>query len=247
MIVVGLNAYHGDVSAVLVRDGQLIAAVEEERFRRIKHCAGFPHARSPRAWRWPASRPPTSIASRFPAIRARTCWRKALFLADEAAGAHWSATARGICCKLRSIPDTIADALGDRSARGPATPGARSSIIRRISPAPSSCRPFDDAAVCAIDGFGDFVSTSWGVRRGQPRRRASARVYFPHSLGLLYLAVTQYLGFMRYGDEFKVMGLAPYGEPRVRRRDLRSSFRCTSGTFELDLVVFPPLVATAST
>src|SRR5205807_1306639 len=73
--------------------------------------------------------------------------------------------------------------------------------------------PFEEAAVCAIDGFGDFVSTSFAVGRGSSMD-IRHRVYFPHSLGLLYLAITQYLGFMKYGDEFKVMGLAPYGEPR---------------------------------
>src|SRR4029453_5241168 len=72
--------------------------------------------------------------------------------------------------------------------------------------------PFDDAAVCAIDGFGDFVSTSTGLGRG-PSIAIQNRVFFPHSLGLLYLALTQFLGFPKYGDEFKVMGLAPYGEP----------------------------------
>src|ERR1700739_4343321 len=73
--------------------------------------------------------------------------------------------------------------------------------------------PFDAAAVCAIDGFGDFVSTSWGRVDGTSLA-VDGRVFFPHSLGLLYLALTQYLGFPNYGDEFKVMGLAPYGEPR---------------------------------
>src|ERR1700740_2016555 len=72
--------------------------------------------------------------------------------------------------------------------------------------------PFDEAAVCAIDGFGDFVSTSWGRVAGSALS-VDGRVFFPHSLGLLYLALTQFLGFPKYGDEFKVMGLAPYGEP----------------------------------
>src|SRR6266704_4473075 len=72
--------------------------------------------------------------------------------------------------------------------------------------------PFEEATVCAIDGFGDFVSTSWAVGRGRSLE-VLERVYFPHSLGLVYLAITQYLGFLKYGDEYKVMGLAPYGEP----------------------------------
>jgi carbamoyltransferase len=76
--------------------------------------------------------------------------------------------------------------------------------------------PYDDAAVCAIDRFGDFVSTSWGRLEGSAVH-VDQRVFFPHSLGLLYLAVTQYLGFPNYGDEYKVMGLAPYGEPHYVR------------------------------
>ncbi len=97
--------------------------------------------------------------------------------------------------------------------------------------------PFEEAAVCAIDGFGDFVSTS--IARGQGREMTVLdRVFFPHSLGLVYLAVTQYLGFPKYGDEFKVMGLAPYGEPRFVDR-LRQLVRLVpDGGFELDLSYF---------
>src|SRR4029434_2935279 len=72
--------------------------------------------------------------------------------------------------------------------------------------------PFDEAAVCAIDGFGDFVSTSWAIGRRSSLQMIH-RTVFPHSLRWLYLALTQYLGFDKYGDEFKVMGLAPYGKP----------------------------------
>src|SRR5207253_3396425 len=97
--------------------------------------------------------------------------------------------------------------------------------------------PFDEAAVCAIDGFGDFVSTSFAVGRGSTLELLE-RVYFPHSLGLVYLAVTQYLGFPKYGDEYKVMGLAPYGEPRYVR-ELRKLIELTpGGGFELDLRYF---------
>ena len=97
--------------------------------------------------------------------------------------------------------------------------------------------PFDDAAVCAIDGFGDFVSTSWGRLEGSAVH-VDRRVFFPHSLGLLYLAVTQYLGFPNYGDEFKVMGLAPYGDPHyVREIESLVNLR-DGGMFELDLWYF---------
>jgi carbamoyltransferase len=97
--------------------------------------------------------------------------------------------------------------------------------------------PFDQAAVCAIDGFGDFVSTSWAVGEGA-KLRVIDRVYFPHSLGLMYLAITQYLGFPKYGDEYKVMGLAPYGRPD-QARELRRLVRLDqNGGFTLDLSYF---------
>ena len=97
--------------------------------------------------------------------------------------------------------------------------------------------PFEEAAVCAIDGFGDFVSTSWATGRGNTLD-VLERVFFPHSLGLIYLAVTQYLGFRNYGDEYKVMGLAPYGEPAYVD-DLRRLLSLKpNGSFELDLSYF---------
>jgi carbamoyltransferase len=97
--------------------------------------------------------------------------------------------------------------------------------------------PFEEAAVCAIDGFGDFVSTSWAIGSGA-RLDVLDRVYFPHSLGLVYLAITQYLGFLRYGDEYKVMGLAPYGEPDYVEPLRQLVYLKPDGGFELDLSYF---------
>jgi carbamoyltransferase len=97
--------------------------------------------------------------------------------------------------------------------------------------------PFEEAAVCAIDGFGDFVSTSWAVGRGSTLELLE-RIYFPHSLGLVYLALTQYLGFPHYGDEYKVMGLAPYGEPDYVEALRRLLHLKPGGGFELDLSYF---------
>src|SRR5205807_8139266 len=71
---------------------------------------------------------------------------------------------------------------------------------------------FNEAACISIDGFGDFASTAFGVGEGGDVK-IDNRIYFPHSLGIFYSALTQFLGFPHYGDEYKVMGLAPYGEP----------------------------------
>jgi carbamoyltransferase len=97
--------------------------------------------------------------------------------------------------------------------------------------------PFDEAAVCAIDAFGDFVSTSWAVGLGT-KLEIFHQVYFPHSLGLLYLAITQYLGFPKYGDEYKVMGLAPYGELRYVTQLRELARLLPDGGFEIDLRYF---------
>ena len=236
MNILGLNAYHGDVSAVLVRDGRLIAAVEEERFRRIKHVAGFPGraiAECLRMGGLDGRDVDVFAVSRNPRAH---LWRKALFLLEHR-------PRRTIGDRVRNVA-SIGRLSGrhrrPRSASTSTTSApacATSSITPRTSPAPRFVSPFDDAAVCAIDGFGDFVSTSWGRLEGSPSH-VDRRVFFPHSLGLLYLAVTQYLGFPNYGDEFKVMGLAPYGEPRyVREIESLVNLR-DGGMFELDLSYF---------
>jgi len=97
--------------------------------------------------------------------------------------------------------------------------------------------PFESAACCAIDGFGDFVSTSFAIG-SRNHLEVLDKVYFPHSLGMMYTAVTQFLGFHGYGDEFKVMGLAPYGRPR-HVDALRQLVTLTdAGKFELSLDYF---------
>jgi carbamoyltransferase len=97
--------------------------------------------------------------------------------------------------------------------------------------------PFEDAAVASIDGFGDFVSTSFAMGRGS-RLEVLDRVFFPHSLGLLYLALTQYLGFPKYGDEYKVMGLAPYGTPDFVEEIRKLVQLQPGGKFSLSLSYF---------
>jgi carbamoyltransferase len=235
MNVLGLNAYHGDVSAALVCDGALVAAVEEERFRRIKHCAGFPaHALAEclRLGGLTAGDVDLFAVSRDPRAH---LWRKALFVARHRPKRTLADRARN-AARIGALPRTIAAAAGldERAVR---------SRLRTVEHHPAHLAsaafvsPFDSAAVCAIDGFGDFVSTSWGRLQGT-RLCVDGRVFFPHSLGLLYLAVTQYLGFPKYGDEFKVMGLAPYGEPRYVD-ELGSLVHLTEdGGFELDLSYF---------
>lgn len=235
MNVLGLNAYHGDVSAALVRDGELIVAVEEERFRRIKHCAGFPHAAIAECLREggiPASAVDVFAVSRNPRAH---LWRKALFLLRHRPKGTVASRARNMA-SIAALPATIAESVGLAEA------DVRSRVTY-VEHHPSHLAsaalvsPFDTAAVCAIDGFGDFVSTSWGQLAGS-QIAVDGHVFFPHSLGLLYLAITQYLGFPKYGDEFKVMGLAPYGEPSYVDKIAQLVHLGADGGFELDLSYF---------
>ncbi len=236
MNILGINAYHGDVSAVLVRDGELIAAVEEERFRRVKHWAGFPRDAIRACLRMgqvEAAEIDTFAVSRD--VRANLS-RKLLFAARNKPAFGLLRDRVNNSRRVRDIGVALAENLGLDHSRV-------RSRLHYVEHHPAHLAssffvsPFDEAAACAIDGFGDFVSTSFGVGRGA-QLDVRGKVFFPHSLGLLYLAITQYLGFMKYGDEYKVMGLAPYGQPRHVDK-LRRLVRLQSGGFfELDLTYF---------
>jgi len=235
MNVLGLNAYHGDVSAALVTDGKLVGAVEEERFRRIKHVTGFPAQAIDACLRIggiSAADVDLFAVSRRPHAH---LWRKAMFVLQNRPKRTLADRARNMS-RIGRLSDVIAQATGlDEYSLRPRMRYVEHHPAHLASAAFVS--PFDSAAVCAIDGFGDFVSTSWGVLSGTSLD-VLQRVFFPHSLGLLYLALTQYLGFPNYGDEFKVMGLAPYGEPRYRREIESLVHLHDDGGFELDLSFF---------
>jgi carbamoyltransferase len=236
MNILGINAYHGDVAAALLRDGELVAAVEEERFRRVKHYAGFPRD---------AIRACLSIAG----VEARDVeafavsrdpnahlWRKGLFALRHGPSASLIRDRAANAMSVRHLARLCATELGlDESHVARRMHYVEHHAAHLASSYFAS--PFDDAAVCAIDGFGDFVSTSTGVGRGACLTIQN-RVFFPHSLGLLYLALTQFLGFSKYGDEFKVMGLAPYGKPMFAEKIRQLVQVSDEGDLCLDLSYF---------
>ncbi len=235
MYVLGINAYHGDVSAVLLEDGQLVIALEEERFRRVKHWAGFPSLAIARCLEYAGIRG-SDIAhvaiSRDPRANLLRKARYALMnRPDISLVRDRLRNAR----KLRGVRGPLADALGVTQAALPR--------LHYVEHHPSHLAsaffvsPFADAAVCAIDGFGDFVSTSMAAGSAN-RLEVLEKVYFPHSLGMLYTAITQHLGFMGYGDEFKIMGLAPYGKPELVAEVRKLVTLKPGGTFELQLEYF---------
>ena len=213
MVILGINAYHGDASAALVIDGQLVAAAEEERFNRIKHAAGFP-ANAIRACLKIAGLEAKDIehvaVARDPRAR---IWRKALYAVKIP---RLGLNRLGAQAKFFGIQEELGQALGVRREEIKAQ-------IHRVEHHKAHLAssffvsPFEEAALLSIDGLGDFASTMWGIGRRNQMTIAGA-IAFPHSLGIYYTALTQYLGFWNYGDEYKVMGLASYGQPEYRDR-----------------------------
>jgi carbamoyltransferase len=209
MNILGINAYHGNASAAIVCDGQLIAAVEEERFNRVKYAAGFPA----QAIRYCLKEAGLQLADvhhvavpRNPYARLAT---KLFYALRMPAFARERAK---VLTKFTGIREALAGAFD----ADPATLAAKFHRIEHHQAHLASAffvSPFERAAMLSADGLGDFASTMWGVGEGQHMDIAGA-IAFPHSLGLYYSAVTQYLGFLKFGDEYKVMGLAAYGEPR---------------------------------
>ena len=208
MNILGINAYHGNASAAIVCEGRLVAAVEEERFNRVKYAAGFPaqairyclkeaglelkdidHVAVPRN---PYARLGTKL---FYAMRMRSFARDRI----------------KVLAKFKGIPEALAQAFDT----DPAKVAAEFHRVEHHKAHLASAffvSPFERAALLSADGLGDFASTMWGSGTGN-RMKIDGAIAFPHSLGLFYSAVTQYLGFLKFGDEYKVMGLGAYGEP----------------------------------
>ena len=236
MLIVGLNCYHGDVAAAVLRDGVLIAALEEERFSRIKHVAGFP-AEAIRTGLTMAGATPADV-DLWAIARGRRVhlFQKAMFALTHRPGSALVGQYRNTAGRSAAIPDVIARTFNLPNANV----ASRARFIEHHPAHLASAfrtSGLDEAACCAIDGFGDFVSVSVAHGRGS-RLDVLDRVFFPHSLGILYLAVTQYLGFKKYGDEYKVMGLAPYGKPSHADAVSQLVRLEAGGGFRLDLDYF---------
>jgi carbamoyltransferase len=232
MNILGINAYHGNASAAIVCEGRLVAAVEEERFNRVKYAAGFPaqairyclkeaglelkdidHVAVPRN---PYARLGTKL---FYAMRMPSFARERM----------------KVLAKFKGIPEALAQAF-DTDPTKVAAKFHRVEHHKAHLASAFFVSPFERAALLSADGLGDFASTMWGSGTGN-RMKIDGAIAFPHSLGLFYSAVTQYLGFLKFGDEYKVMGLGAYGTP-----DQLEAFRKIVHThgdgFRLDLEYF---------
>src|SRR5258706_6444872 len=269
MYILGINAYHGDAAAALIKDGRIVAAVEEERFNRVKHCAGFP-AEAVRYCLKTAgigieevahigiSRDPSAHLHKkilFAASRAAkqskqwavcTGQTGAAVAVDDDRKANGNGKGPGIfrqvkdrlnnAAKVRDLKDDLAGALG--TAKTSLRAQFHNIEHHRAHLASSFyVSPFERAALLSIDGFGDFISTMWAIGEGNSINLLD-QVEYPHSTGIVYTATTQFTGFPHYGDEGKVMGLAPYGRPRYIE-EFRDIIRTEErGQFRLNLDYF---------
>ncbi len=243
LIILGINAYHADSSAAIFVNGKMIAAIEEERFRRVKHWAGFP-----------------SLAIEFCLKEAgigyeevdyyaigrdpkAKFFKKLLYLAMHPAGSMKAVKERLQNSKKVTSIDIELSRLSGLSA-GHSVPAKNfTAKIKQVEHHRSHiasaffASPFDKAACLSIDGSGDFSTTMIGVGNGNNIEILDS-VDFPHSIGIFYTAFTQLLGFRHYGDEYKVMGMAPYGEPKYLDK-LKDVITLTNdGLFKLNLSYF---------
>ncbi len=228
MLIAGINAYHGDASAAALVDGRLVAAAEEERFCRVKHVAGFPG----QALRYVLEAAGSSSKELKHLAVARDPWarifRKAWYAIrmPGSAGTRLKVQGRFMMIANDTAAALNVDASGIQVHR----------VEHHKAHLASSffVSPFEEAALFSVDGLGDFASTMWGVGRGN-RIEPLGAVAFPHSLGICYTALTQFLGFPKYGDEYKVMGLASYGEPEFLDEFRRMVIAPDSGRMDFRL------------
>jgi carbamoyltransferase len=233
MYILGINAYHGNASAAIIADGRLIAAVEEERFNRVKYAAGFPSA----AIRYCLDAAGITLKEVDHIAIPRNPWArlgtKLLYALRMPSFASERVKVMG---RFAGIPEALAKAFD-------VSPDAIRASFHRVEHHQAHLAsaffvsPFDQAALLSADGLGDFASTMWGSGHGN-RMHIDGAIAFPHSLGMYYTAVSQYLGFRKFGDEYKVMGLAAYGEPAYLDEFRRIVRTTRGGGFRLGLKYF---------
>jgi carbamoyltransferase len=212
MYILGLNAYHADSSAAIFKDGVIVAAIEEERFTRIKHWAGFPSEAIKFCLR-EAGISLTDVdyitIGRDPGAKLGNKLRYLIKNPSLFGGAisrlHNSRKVASFRDEIVKIDSSVDYAVIREKIKN--IEHHRSHLASAFFSS-----PFDEAAILSIDGSGDFTTTMIAAGKGN-KINVIDSIDFPVSCGLFYTAFTQFLGFPHYGDEYKVMGLAPYGTP----------------------------------
>jgi carbamoyltransferase len=233
VVILGINAYHADAAACVVRDGTLVAAAEEERFRRKKHWAGFPlHAI--RYCLTEAKVEPRDLTHVAVNRNSRANFlRKLTYVMAHRPSPHF------LLGRLRNRRQITGIAKEIGALPGQAFVGSIEYVEHHLAHLASAFypSPFREAIVVSVDGFGDFASAAWGCGI-DTSLSLDGRVFFPHSLGIFYQAMTQYLGFPHYGDEYKLMGLAAFGNSSCHASLSKLVTLHNNGSFALDLKYF---------
>ena len=234
MIILGLNAFHGDSAAALVCNGKLIAAAEEERFRRVKHWAGFPSEAIAYCLREAGVALSDVQHVAVNQDNRANLFRKIAYVVAQRPNIGLLVSRFKNRRARKGIPDLLAQVFPNGHFVGEVH-----RIEHHLAHLSSAFHvsPFEEAVAVSIDGFGDFSSSAWGVGKGRSIS-IDGRIFFPHSLGIFYQALTQYLGFPHYGDEYKVMGLAPYGKPTFMDAMRKLVRLNANGGYELELAYF---------
>jgi carbamoyltransferase len=234
MDILGISCYYHDAAAALLRDGQLIAAAEEERFSRIKHDFQFPS----QAINFCLETAGIKGADLDYVVFFEKPFRKF----DRILMTVLQTYPQSYKVFRESMITWLIDKLwvGSKIESELGVPKDRVLFgEHHLSHAASAflCSPFEESAILTVDGVGEWVTASWGVGRGN-QIRLSKHMEFPHSLGLLYSAFTAFLGFEVNEGEYKVMGMAPYGQPRYVDKVWKLVRQNADGSFSLDMSYF---------
>lgn len=238
MLILGLNMFHADASAAVVQDGEVVFAVAEERLNRHKHYGGFPSL---------------AVRACLSAVGAKISEVDHVAVGQDS-DANLAKKVRYALANPAKVLNFIRLRERKESMRDVRTLLAQALEVdaselkfqehhleHHIAHIASSyyCSPWEKAAGFSYDGSGDFVSTMMARCEGSDIEILD-RVFLPHSLGSFYTMICEFIGYKKYGDEGKVMGLAPYGKPTYCD-DLARIIALNNGTFQLDLKFFKPL------
>ena len=242
MYILGISAFYHDSAACLLKDGEIIAAAQEERFTRKKHDAGFPHHAILYCLK------EAGIAAKD--VDNVIFYEKPFVKFERLLETYLAFAPKGFTSFAKAMPVWIKDKLFQKAALIKELKSTLDESVdwrermlfseHHLSHAASAYypSPFDSAAVLTLDGVGEWTTTSLAIGKGSDLKVVK-EIHFPHSLGLLYSAFTYYTGFKVNSGEYKVMGLAPYGEPRyadlIRKKLITVA---NDGSFQLDMSYF---------
>jgi carbamoyltransferase len=232
--ILGISCYYHDAAAVLLRDGQLIAAAEEERFSRIKHDYGFPK----NAIKYCLEAGGTT----GPDLDYVVFFEKPFRKLDRILATVLQTYPQSWKVFRESMISWVLDKLWVASTLETELGIKKDKVLfseHHLSHAASAylCSPFDESAILTVDGVGEWVTATYGIGKGNDIRLFK-QMDFPHSIGLLYSAFTAFLGFEVNEGEYKVMGMAPYGEPRYVDKVWKLVHQNADGSFSLDMDYF---------